>query len=203
MSRLINQVDIIRRSCPSCTMNAKKYFCNLFCLPNQNQILNIEKKIKNSVVNVSYVVSHKFAQTFYESCYDVKIFGAYLMDQDFICGHHKRNGCDVNKFLTTLGSISQMPLVIRPVITDTSFVSIMGQNFTPMFGEVYKCDEAPPNENKCSCDNCHIRCNETLLKNYVQNQNNLINDENSAQNLFDEFLAIRIIVSVFVLKFVF
>ena len=203
MSRLINQVDIIRRSCPSCTMNAKKYFCNLFCLPNQNQILNIEKKIKNSVVNVSYVVSHKFAQTFYESCYDVKIFGAYLMDQDFICGHHKRNGCDVNKFLTTLGSISQMPLVIRPVITDTSFVSIMGQNFTPMFGEVYKCDEAPPNENKCSCDNCHKRCNETLLKNYVQNQNNLINDENSAQNLFDEFLAIRIIVSVFVLKFVF
>ncbi len=171
LSKLINQVEIIRKSCPSCTMNAKKYFCNLFCLPNQNEIVNIEKKVQNSIVNITYVINEKFAQTFFDSCYDVKIFGAYLMDQDFICGTHMRVKCDVKKFLTTLGSIAQMPFVIRPVITNKKLVTILGQNFTPMSGEVYHCYEAPPQENKCSCDNCHKRCNETLLNNTIKETN--------------------------------
>jgi len=203
ISRLINQVDIIRRSCPSCTMNAKKYFCNLFCLPNQNQMVNVEKTAHKAVLNVSYIVSKKFAQTFFESCYDVKIFGAYLMDQDFICGSHKRDKCDANKFLTTLGSISQMPLIIRPVITDTALVTIMGHNYTPMSGEAYQCYEAPPHENKCSCDNCQQRCNETLLKN-IETKFKHLDDKNSAFNsMFNRFSIIHIFVIAFIVRYLF
>lgn len=201
MSKLINQVDIIRRSCPSCTVNAKKYFCNLFCLPNQNEIVNIEKKIRQSVVNVSYVVSEKFAQTFFESCRDVKIFGANLMDQDFICGPHKREGCDVHKFLTTLGSISQMPLVIRPIITDTSLVTIMGNEYVPMTGEVYHCYEAPPNEEKCSCDNCKKRCNETIALTRVVQRDNNVNPALTAHS--NQCLVFAVIASVLAIRSLF
>ncbi|CAG2112858.1 unnamed protein product [Medioppia subpectinata] len=43
VTRLLNYADLISRSCPACAVNAKKYFCNLFCLPNQNQMIKIEK----------------------------------------------------------------------------------------------------------------------------------------------------------------
>ncbi|XP_054158260.1 NPC1-like intracellular cholesterol transporter 1 [Oppia nitens] len=223
ISRLISQVDIIRRSCPSCTTNAKKYFCNLFCLPKQSEILNIEKTIHKAILNISYVISKQFAETFYQSCRDVRIFGAYLMDQEFICGPYKRSNCTAERFLTTLGSISQMPLIIHPVITDLvgtgssgegdggGLVSLLGHRFRPMSGQAYQCYESPPNDNACSCDNCERRCNETLLANYQNNNNNhqnvKLNDENAATHglggNLDQFFIYRIVATVLVIKYIF
>lgn len=45
MAALVAQADLLGQSCPSCARNARTYFCNLFCHPNQDQIVKIEETI--------------------------------------------------------------------------------------------------------------------------------------------------------------
>lgn len=94
ITRLIQSVDLIKRGCPSCAINTKKYFCNLYCYPNQNELIRVEKKLKNTgaIVNITYFIDEQFAKRLFHSCKDVKLFGANLLDQKYICGEHKRSG---------------------------------------------------------------------------------------------------------------
>ena len=149
----LKKVDNI---CPACASNAKKYFCDLLCSPNQNQMVAINAKAYRTITRVSYYVSKRFAETFFESCFDVKLFGEYLMDLDYICGPHGRRGCNPYKFLTTLGSNKAMPMTIVPVLVNNE-VTIKGQTYRPMDSEAYTCHDSGPYQ-YCSCEHCRKSC---------------------------------------------
>ena len=153
---LLYKLNIVENVCPACATNAKKYFCDLLCSPDQNQMVAINEYILRSITRVSYYVSKTFAQTFFESCFDVKLFGKYLMDLDYICGPHGRQGCDPHKFLTTLGSNKAMPMTIVPVLVNNEII-IKGKTYKPMDGEAYQCNDSGT-EQYCSCEHCHQSC---------------------------------------------
>ena len=159
---LLYKLKTVDNVCPACATNAKKYFCDLFCSPNQNQMVAIdtidaiEVAERRAVTQVSYYVSNTFADKFFESCFDVKLFGRYLMDSYFICGTDGRQGCDPHKFLTTLDSIDDTPFTIIPVVANTETTSD-GQTYTPMDSEAYHCYDNGT-EQYCSCEHCHQSC---------------------------------------------
>lgn len=153
IDRLVQQLDYIARGCPSCAHNAKVYFCNLFCAPDQRRFVRIEQRVKRSVTNVSFYLDAAYAATFFSSCRDVRLFGGYLLDQSFMCGEWRRANCTPQRLFTTLGEIDQMPLVINAVVAD-GVVERGGRKFAPMRPDVYDCDQAPPGAATCDCDNC-------------------------------------------------
>ncbi|KAF7495527.1 NPC intracellular cholesterol transporter 1 [Sarcoptes scabiei] len=165
MSRLIMSVDLIRRSCPSCLINVKKLFCNLFCLPNQRDFLRIDRIEGEKVIEATYALSERFVETFFHSCQDVQVFGAYLMDYESACGKLKRSNCTAKDFLRMLGSLNEIPFKFRPLIIDNENELDVSQQSSLdrwpraiMNDTAYRCDEAPPNQSKCRCDHCQKMC---------------------------------------------
>ena len=153
---LLYKLNIVDNVCPACATNAKKYFCDLLCSPNQNQMVAIDTTKYRAVTRVSYYVSNTFAETFFESCFDVKLFGNYLMHSEYICGTHGRQGCDPYRFLTTLGSYEAMPMTIVPVLVYNE-TTVYGQTYRPMDSEAYQCNDSGT-EQYCSCEHCHQSC---------------------------------------------
>ena len=161
MAKLIMSVDLIQRSCPSCLTNVKKLFCNLFCAPNQRDFVKVNRLKGEMVLEVSYVLSELFAEKFYQSCHDVQVFGAYLMDFDSACGNLTRQRCTAKDFLEHLGSLQEIPFQFRPIIiSDQQPKSVMNEEWPRyiMNETAYACDEAPPGLSACRCDHCANMC---------------------------------------------
>ncbi|KAH9419903.1 NPC intracellular cholesterol transporter 1 [Dermatophagoides pteronyssinus] len=167
MAKLIMSVDLIQRSCPSCLTNVKKLFCNLFCAPNQRDFVKVNHLKGEMVLEVSYVLSELFAEKFYQSCHDVQVFGAYLMDFDSACGNLTRKRCTAKDFLEHLGSLQEIPFRFRPIIISDNDPnsSLMATKKGPedwpryiMNETAYACDEAPPGLSTCRCDHCANMC---------------------------------------------
>ncbi|OTF78981.1 hypothetical protein BLA29_008272, partial [Euroglyphus maynei] len=156
-------VDLIQRSCPSCLTNVKKLFCNLFCAPNQRDFIKVNRLKGEMVLEVSYVLSELFAEKFYQSCHDVQVFGAYLMDFDSACGNLTRKRCTAKDFLEHLGSLQEIPFQFRPIIIADDDPTIMKKQPDDwpryiMNETAYACDEAPPGLSACRCDHCANMC---------------------------------------------
>ena len=135
---LLYKLKRVDNLCTACATNAKKYFCDLFCSPNQNHMMSIdtieaiEVAERRAITHFSYYVSNTFADTFFESCFDLKLFGSHLLDSYSICGTDGRQGCDPHKFLTTLGSIDDMPITIIPVLDNNETIECI---------EFFKCGQ--------------------------------------------------------------
>lgn len=188
IARLNANIDLIRRSCPSCLINVKKLFCNLFCAPNQRDFIRVDRVKGETVVEVTYAISEQFVNTFFSSCQDVRVFGAYLLDYEYGCGKMKRANCTAEEFMRVLGSLSEIPFNFRPLIVKPSenekdlHASTLSED--NVLGEAneekaikvvrdewpravmndtaYECSQAPPNMSPCQCDHCPSMC--TLKK---------------------------------------
>lgn len=159
ISRLNANVDLIRRSCPSCVVNVRRLFCNLFCAPNQRDFLSVQRVKGDAVVEVTYAVSSHFADYFFASCRDVRVFGAYLLDYEYGCGRHKRANCTTAHFLSMLGSLRQLPLNFRPLIVPRHAHNQSAHwPLSPMNDTAYDCDQAPPAHSACRCEHCEKAC---------------------------------------------
>lgn len=119
IARLNANIDLIRRSCPSCLINVKKLFCNLFCAPNQRDFIRVDRVKGETVMEVTYAISEHFVNTFFSSCQDVRVFGAYLLDYEYGCGKLKRANCTAVEFMRVLGSLSEIPFNFRPLIVES------------------------------------------------------------------------------------
>lgn len=161
IARLNANVDLIRRTCPSCLINVKKFFCNLFCAPNQRDLLRVDQVRGETVIGISYAVGEKFVHNFYQSCADVRVFGAYLLDYEYGCGKLKRANCTPADFMRVLGSLSEMPFAIESVIVPEHKTLQDNNNEWPravMNDTAYRCDQAPPNMLPCHCEHCSRVC---------------------------------------------
>lgn len=191
IARLNANIDLIRRSCPSCLINVKKLFCNLLCAPNQRDFIRVDRVKGETVVEVTYAVSEHFVNTFFSSCQDVRVFGAYLLDYEYGCGKMKRANCTAEEFMRVLGSLSEIPFNFRPLIVKSgkelpqpsnSLVSSTSETSGEVNKEeveaikvvrdewpravmndtAYECTQAPPSMSPCQCDHCPSMC--TLKK---------------------------------------
>lgn len=163
IARLNANIDLIRRTCPSCLINVKKYFCNLFCAPNQRDLLRIDQVRGETVVAISYAVGEQFVHNFFQSCSDVRVFGAYLLDYEYGCGKLKRANCTPTEFMRVLGSLSEMPFAIESVIVPEHRTPLLdkSQGEWPravMNDTAYRCEQAPPNMMPCHCEHCARVC---------------------------------------------
>lgn len=164
ISRLNANVDLIRRSCPSCLVNVKRLFCNLFCAPNQKDFVRVERVKGDTVMEVTYAISDHFAIDFFASCQDVRVFGAYLLDYEYGCGKLKRANCTAIDFMQILGSSTEIPLNFHPLIINQYADNKDQWPRYVMNDTAYQCDQAPPNHSTCQCDHCPKVCNNNHLK---------------------------------------
>ena len=121
-------------------------------------------------MEVTYAISEQFVETFFSSCQDVRVFGAYLLDYEYGCGKLKRANCTAVEFMRVLGSLSEIPFNFRPLIIDnigkvlhpttSDEESIIGKEWprASMNDTAYRCDQAPPNMSPCQCDHCPSMC---------------------------------------------
>ncbi|KAJ6217139.1 hypothetical protein RDWZM_008296 [Blomia tropicalis] len=177
IARLNANIDLIRRSCPSCLVNVKKLFCNLFCAPNQRDFVRVDRIKGETVMEVTYAMSEQFVQTFFSSCQDVRVFGAYLLDYEYGCGKLKRANCTAVEFMRSLGGLSEIPFNFRPLIIDQTdgriihplinaesdsqpnTISMNGEWPNALMNDTgYRCDQAAPNMSPCQCDHCPRMC---------------------------------------------
>lgn len=185
MSKLTMSVDLIRRSCPACLTNVKKLFCNLFCSPNQRDFVRVDRVKGEMILEVTYAMSEMFVEKFFQSCQDVRVFGAYLMDFDSACGKLKRANCTPIDFLNKLGSLQELPFNFRPLILaneQNTSEKEKSDDYWPksiMNDTAYRCNEAPPNQQMCRCEHCPQMC---LLSQYNPHKGIYAKNKPSASN---------------------
>lgn len=141
-------------SCPACEANFVKLFCDFTCSPDQSQFLRVVDTGESSsgqiaATEINYYVSDYFAQTFYNSCKDVKFSATNGYVMDFIGGGAK----NASSFLKFLGD--EKPLVGSPF--QLNFPDQTPSNYSQMNSSVFGCSTSD-SLYRCACVDCPESC---------------------------------------------
>uniref|UniRef100_T1IQG2 SSD domain-containing protein n=1 Tax=Strigamia maritima TaxID=126957 RepID=T1IQG2_STRMM len=154
--------------CPSCWHNFRNYLCTMTCGTQQSRYLYAQKtkkgdkehKDQKAIVELEYLVSEQYTESFFDSCKDVSnpLMGNKALDM--LCGPWGAALCTGDRWLTYMGDVSNgfAPFLVNVTYWKEKTVNEHGKTFYPQNYPIAKCSQQIDNQSACSCVDCEESC---------------------------------------------
>ncbi|KAI1299318.1 NPC1-like intracellular cholesterol transporter 1 [Halotydeus destructor] len=168
LQELTELMEEILPGCPACTNNIQEILCHLTCAPNQDQFIEVLKKVDapsggQAVDEINYYISRTFSQGLHDSC--AKLVQKALPQEIRAImeeGCPSGRDCVVDEVFKKAGQSEKtggaMPFQVNYIFSDDVTITKGGKTLTPAQLGFVPCNTGVNGGQACACDVCEASC---------------------------------------------